>query len=297
MRSILLLRLFHNNKIRHVVRIICAFVIALIVNNYISFTDEGWIIMTAVFVMLTSIGSAFYQGLIRFFLLGGMVLIASLVFSTMTVALIRLDDIAIGAFIGIMANVTILPDRVDAEFRLGLIPLLKSYNAYFTSIIELLVQNNTVPAEQAKIEVEKQLQQLPAWVHEVGFDIHMQKSYRYFFMKMSQISEILFALHYLSRHPFSMALLERTQGLFLQCVLKVNQFILALITLLELQKLAEGVDDFEEEIALIERDFNQNMPTSLGLLDIEKECIYFAELIYGLKDFRRALVNVAKTLR
>lgn len=297
MHSILLLPVFNNNKIRHSIRIICAIFIALITNYYFSFTDEGWIIMAAAFVMLTTVGSALYQGLLRFFLLASLVTVASLLFSSITALTLRLNDIAIGAFIGIAANIIILPDRVDVEFRSTLGPLLQSYGAYFSGIIELLLKNNQKNAEIAKIQVEKELLHLPIWVYEVGFDIRMQKGYRYFFMKISQISEILFALHYLARHPFDVKLLERTHDVFIQCVLKVNQFILALMTVLELKKLTEGVDDFEEEIALIENEFKKIAPISLELLDIEKASVYFVEFSYALKELHSSLVSLAKALR
>lgn len=286
-----------NNKVRHLLRMIIALMVAFMVSYYFSLTASPWLIVATFFVMLTPTGSALYQGLLRFFVLAGVVIIVSLFSISECTLVTRMDTIIIGALIGITTNVAILPDRVDVEFRRALIPVLRAFAHYFSGIMELLVLGRHEKADEGKMQVEKCLQALPGWVYEAGFDISMQKGHRYFFMKMSHVGEILFALHYLARQTFSEIFLEKTGDMFSECVVKVDKFFLALITVLELQKISEGLDDFEEEILLIEKDFKQRVPLTLELLDVQKEFVYFAELIYGLKDLRHALIKLAKALR
>ena len=194
--------LIQNNKLRHVIRMMFAVIIACLCNYYAAFTQEGWLILTTIVVMLTSTGSALYQGLLRFFLLIGLVTFFTLTFSSVALLFLRLSDITLGAFIGIFINVIILSDRIATEFRQIIKEVLHAYAKYFASIVELLLLRQTKHAEEANDLVLKRLQQLPGWVYEVGFDITLQKSYRYFVRKMNQISETLFAMHYIVHYPF-----------------------------------------------------------------------------------------------
>lgn len=282
-----------NNKIRHLMRIIIALAISLVVNEYHSFTQEGWMMFGTLVVMLTATGSALYQGLLRFFIL----LVVVLVISPMELIVERLSDVTLGSIIGIVINLLILPDRVDLEFRKLAINVLQSYAKYFSGIVELVLLRDDKDAERGKIQVEQRLQQLPGWVYETGFDKTLQKGYRYYLMKLNQVSEILFAMHYTARTPMDEALLAKINEPLLLCVTHVNEFVQALATVLDLKKLTEGVVDFSDEIEQIDMEFKKHSPFALELLDVEKESMHFAEFIFSLKEFHDALVKLAKALR
>lgn len=288
---------FTSNRIRHIIRVSLALLIALLVSHYFSATPEGWIMASTFFVMLTQRGSALYQGLLHFLILMIMVAIVTLIFSNMDVLYSRASEISIGAMIGIAANLLIFPDRVDREFRETLIPILESFALYFSSIVSLLLRENMERAEIAKIRLEEELEHLPLWIYSSGFDITLQKGHRYFFMKISQISEILFTLHHAARNEYDPELLNQIQKPLKRSQIKIEKFIMALTTVLDLKKLTENVQDFYAEITEIENDFKHLTPLRLELIDNDKKYVYFAMFIYTLKEFHDALLRLAKTLR
>jgi len=278
-------------------RVTIALLVALLASAYLSTKPEGWIMASTFFVMLTQRGSALYQGLLHFLILIIIVAIATLIFSTIDELYLRAFKITIGALIGIVINFLIFPDRVNREFRETLIPVLESFTFYFSSIVSLLLRENMKRAEIAKIRFEKELEHLPLWIYSVGFDITLQKGHRYFFMKMNQISEILFTLHHAARYEYDPELLNQIQKPLKRSRNKIEKFITALTTVLDLKKLTENIQDFYAEIIEIENDFKHLTPLRLELINNDKRYVYFAMFIYGLKEFHDALLRLAKTLR
>jgi len=290
-------KLIKVNAARHSIRILCALGIALPLTYYVSATKQGWLPFATIIVMFTATGSALYQGLLRFFLITVIVVIGSLIFSPTYLLYMRMYDVVLGALVGILANIVILPDRVDFECRTAFIPILQSYVSYFSALVALLLQRDLLGAEREKINVEKKLQQLPEWVYEVGFDVTLQKGYRYFFMKVGQIGEVLFAMHHLARYPFSDELLNTIREPLLQCVIRVEQFIVALIRVLELKKLTEGIVDFGAELMEIEEKFKVIVPPALEVAEVAKDYVYLTEFIYDLRDLRSSLLRLTEALR
>lgn len=285
------------NSFRHAARIFFALVIAFIVNHFLASTKEWWLPCTTLIVMLTSTGSALYQGLWRFFLIASVVIIGSLIFSPMHLLYMRMYDIVLGALIGILMNVVIFPDKVDVEFRNAFVPILKSYALYFSSLVSLLLDRNQIDAEREKLSIEEKLLKLPAWVYEAGFDLTLQKGYRYFFMKVNQIGEILFAMHHVARFTYSDDLLNTIREPLLQCIVRMEQFIASLITVLELKKLSEGIIDFDSELAEIEARFKEIVSSAQEPISPSTDLLYLTEFIYHLRELRNALLRLTETLR
>lgn len=289
-------KLFKINSQKHIARICIALGIALIVNFFAAETKQGWLPCATIIVMLTPTGSALYQGIWRFFLVSSMVALVSLFFSSMHLLSMRMYDVVLGSVIGIIINVMVFPDKVDVEYRNAFIPLLKSYACYFSSLITLLLEQNSVNAEKAKIRVEKNFKKLPVWIYEMGFDLALQTGYRYFFMKVSQIGEILFSMHGLARYPFPKEVLQEIQKPLLQCAIHVEKICAALIIVLELKKLPKGVADFDEELVEIEEKI-KNSISSMEIYSAKKEDIYLAEFSYYLRELRQLFIDLSKTLR
>lgn len=286
-----------NNFLRRIIRLIFAFIVALLANYFFSKTMSYWLPIATLFVMLTRIGNALFQGVIRFFILVILIVMISVLFGSGFAWKAILYDITLGAMIGILMNVTVFPDRVNVAFRNSMIPILKSYKEYFGSIVDLLLQINLKKAELAKEKLEKQLNKMPDWVLEVGFDKRLQKGHRYFLIKSEQMCELLYAMHHLARYPFEKQKILKLRKPLLQCVKKVNHFFNALTTVMDLKKLTEGVDDFAFEIKKIEKTFKKSIPLSTDLLDIEKDYVYLIEFIYHLNDLHDAMVKLASALR
>jgi hypothetical protein len=291
-----LLPLLNKNNLRQGAKGLFALLIALIINYY-SFTGQGWLPLATLFVMFTATGCVVYCGLLRFFFIATIIGLGSLLFSPIPLFYPRLFAVTLGAIIGILSNLIILPTPVDFEFRQALIPILQSYVNYFSAITVLLLQRNHFSAERAKIEVEKSLQKLPGWVYEPGFDVTLQKGYRYFLVKVGQMGEILFAIHHLARYAVAENLLEAIHEPLVCYVARIEQFVFALTTVLNLKKLTEGANDFSDALAEIEAKFKSTVPPALELLDVSKDYAYLTEFIYNLRDLHNVLLKLAAALR
>src|SRR3990167_3000110 len=242
-----------KNSSRYLVRLLFAILVAGITDYYFSRANVGWILFSTAFVMLTSTGSALYQGLIRYLSLIVIIIAGSIVFSLSDFLYARLFDVTLGAVIGIVINLMIFPDRVDFEFRQVMAVSLQSYSNYFSSVIALLLERQLKKEDSIS-------QSLPSWVYEAGFDITLQKSYRHFLLKTDQISEILLSMHHLARHSFDETLLEKIRDPLLQCTEKVQQFFSALIKVLTSETLGGGVDDFAAVIFSFDNNFREAVP-------------------------------------
>lgn len=298
-----MLSYFHTKNVlpkinwRFSLKLAFAIFISLFANHYFSPTHQGWIVLCTVLVMLTATGSALYQGLLRYLFFLGIVVFVTELFSSPDLLFGRVYDVSLGAVIGIVINLLIFPDKVDVEFRHATLPLLKSYSDYFIAIVDSLLRPDPLAVDNAKKKVEDCLLVLPSWVYEIGFDITLQKSYQYFLFKVDHVGEILFSMHYLARHSFDPLLIEKIQKPLEQCKAGVQQFFSALVTVLALKKLNEGIEDFAGDIAKLENNFRAAVPLSLELLDISKEYIYLAEFIYELKELRTILLKLVEALR
>lgn len=289
--------MLQSNRVRHSLRIIVALLFAFFINYFFSFTHQWWLPLATFFVMLTQTGNAFFQGIKQFFILIVLVLLYSWLTYSVDLFYFRISDCILGVIIGIGFNVLLLPDLVDVEFRYIMIPIVKAFADYFAAIVKMLLHMDNVHAEAKKQIVEERLLTLPEWVYETGFDITLQKGHRYFTMKVAELYEILMAMHYLARYPYDKILLDAVREPLLQCLVQVENFFFALLTVLDLRTLAEGVVDFADDITVIEKNFKTIIPLSVEMLDVSKEYIYLAEFIYDLRDFRDAMMRLAQTLR
>ncbi len=272
-----------------------AIVLSFIFEHYFSLSHEYLIPITTVLVMITTVGNALHQGLQRFLSILIVVTLASWIFKSSHLIYARVLDVSMGAAIGILTNLFLLPERADVAFRETLIPVLTAYQQYFAAIVHLLLDKKD--AEDNKNIVENGLLKLPLWVYKPGFNIFLQRGQRFFLLKIEQVGDILFSMHYLARQKYSETLLSEIREPLQQCTKRVNEFFSALITILELKKLPEGVTDFAEDISGLEKALRAVDPLPLDLLSLSKDNSYFAAFIYDLKDLHREMVSLAQALR
>jgi len=292
----MLIELINKNK-RHLLRISIALCIAFSVNQWYSFSFQWWLPLTTFFVMLTDVGSAVYQGILRYFFILLIVCVISWIFSLTELMPVRAYDMTIGAVIGIIVNITLFPDPVDTYFCQSTAMILQCYNVYFQEIVKLLLHKKSIKVNQAKLEVEKAMLSLPLWVYETGFDLTLQKSYQYFVMKVSEMGELLFSMHHLARCHFSRQLTHIIAEPLQQSIQKGNQFFTALIHILHLKKLKMTAVDFYQEIEIMEQHFKESIQISTEMLDVSKDSVYLIEFIYNMRELQDILVKMSLALR
>jgi hypothetical protein len=245
--------------------------------------------------MQTSIGNSFYQGMLRFILILIVISIPAVVLRSMHFLYIEMHDALIGSMIGIACNILILPRQADKEYRELVGPIVQSYNLYFQMIVAQLCQ--TSPKGEGNALLEAQLIKLPDWVYARGFDSGLQPSYRYFLIKLEQISDMLFAMHQIARIEYEEELIERLRFPLQRCAIKVTQFFDSIVDVFALKKITDEIDDFGEDIIALEKQFDEAVPLSLEVLDIKRDYVALAEFIYYLKDLRDDLLRLAEALR
>jgi hypothetical protein len=286
-----------NNKTRRILSLLLALLSACVVEYFFSFSHDFLIPITTVFVMLTAVGNLIYQSVRRFILIIIFIILLSFILPPHHLLYWRVCDVFLGGLIGIIANLLIFPRRADREFQSAIFAVLNAYETYFMAIIKLIFDKNKQSIEVQKCAVEYQLQHLPIWVFERGFDMGLQKGHQYFLMKIYQIAEILFAMQHVSRCTFDDEILNTMQEPLIECARRIQMFFKALSTVFELKKLTEGIDDFDTELFALDNKFQTLLPANLELVDMTREEVYFYEIIYDLNDLRHALIKLGQALR
>ncbi len=283
--------LIKNNKLRHIMRMMIAVLSTFIFYRYVYSHALGLMLFSTIFVMLTSVGSAFFQGLLRFLLL----MLAAIMLHGIFPFLNETKAILLGSLIGIVMNTLVFPDRIDLEFKNTVVPFLKAARDYFSEILDHLKDEKK--DNKAKIQFEETLLALPAWVYKPGFDSTLQKGYRYYFMKLNQLAEILFAMNYLTQFPYDKEWIVTIESPLMQCKQGVDEFVAAIINLLDLEKPKKDVTDFEDAINAMDAVINKMRPGPLDLLDTQNPIKYLIEFAYQLRELRFVMIQLAKACR
>lgn len=289
--------ILQRNSTRKGLRIFLACMLGLSINSYYDFANTPLMLFSIFFVMVVPRGKAFNYGLWRLFLLM-LVMMAALFINPGWFEVARYDNaVLFGGLLGFAVNAFVFSDQINPEFQEAAISLLQAFADYFSAIITLLLTKNPTQCESKRVIVEDRLQKLPFWIYTFGFEHRLQKGHRYYFMKLQQVAELLFAMHYVARCSQDDVLLNETSQSWQQCVTGVNGFIAAMIVLLSLEKLKEGVIDFAEDIDAIENKFKETVAVPLAVLNHDSVYLHFAEMLADLRDLRATLVQLAKAVR
>ncbi|HSW68776.1 MAG TPA: hypothetical protein VLI69_01290 [Gammaproteobacteria bacterium] len=286
--------LLKNNIFRFSISLLIALILSLVANFYLAVTEFYLIPLTALYVMQTSIGNEFYQGIRNFIFVLVIVVISALALHSLQFFYQIAHDTLVGAVIGIAVNL-VVSRQPDTEFRNKLLPVIKIFNHYFSMIIDQLLQQDSNQFNNTSLE--NALLTLPDWVYERGFNSALQNGYQFFLIKIEQISDILFSMHYLARYQYDKELIAKIRPTLLQYVENVNQFFSAIETVLQLIKLEANPSDLENEISELQKQFFAVMPSSLELWDMQRDYVYLAAFIYNLKDLQKLLLKLGESLR
>jgi hypothetical protein len=263
-------------------------------------------ILVSVFVMACCICGLFSPRSTVYAMLG-IVAIVFLVlivpFSSTATLYARLHDVALGGAVGVVVGLLVFPVRADEDFRKGVAPVLRAYMEYLRAIKAVFFKEPGAEAvaQKQKISVEKVLQSsqghFPDWVYAYGFTPVLRQGHRHFLVRVEQLGEVLFAMHYIARHPIESTLLEKFRESVSFCVEEITLLMQAVIDVLDLKKPTAAVSDLSDEIAALEEVFRENTPVSLELLDTSQEYLDISAFIYDLKDLQTILLQLTKALR
>jgi hypothetical protein len=187
------------------------------------------------------------------------------------------------------------------EFRRGVIPVLHAFANYLQAITDLFLLQTKQDHQQKKYEVERVLQarrsHFPGWVYEVGFNSVFQQGYRHFLVRLEQMAQILFSMHYLARHASDPEIIKIIDAPLQACVHQTIELMATLALLLDLKITHLPAADFSEKMHVLNNTLQQLDVLPPELLDVSHDYFHVAEFIEGLKDLQSALVNLSKTIR
>lgn len=287
--------LLRTNGIRYCCSLFLAFMLSLVLNYFLATSQVFLIPLTTLFVMQTSIGNAFYQGMQKCLLVIIFIAAASLFVHSIPLFYLMTHDVLIGSVIGIMANLLLWPRKADAQFREEILPTIKTFNEYFSLIIDQLLQQDSSKFNNAALE--NVIIKLPDWVYERGFNNALQVGYQFFLLQIEKMSDALMSMHHLARYQYDKELIAKIRPTLLQYVDRVNQFFISVITVIELKTLIEEPSDLEKEMTELQNQLFTIVPSSLELLDMRRDYVYLAAFIYNLKDLRKLLLKMGEALR
>lgn len=286
---------------RHALSVGFAVFIAVIVNHYLSFSKEGWIILAAFMVSQTTRGTPLKQGLVYFFLIA----MVALVMPPHDAVLMqdRMIDIVIGAMLGVLFSQLIFPVKVYSEFCLGVTPVLQALLGYSREFSRAFVyRNNTGPLEVKNVEIEAALDVrlgvYPEWIYEVGFNPGLRSGYRYFLVNLERITELFFSMNYLAHRGIEITLLSEFSQYLSDVIEKNNELLAVLVDYFSKGKLTniESESDFTSDMAALEEILNRYVPSNLELLDISPDNVTLTALVRDLKDLRGLLLQLVMAL-
>lgn len=213
----------------------------------------------------------------------------------------RLGEITLGAATGIIINLLIFPRQIDTEFRDCMMIILNAYQEYFSCILDLLFKKKAAleSATRAKLKVENSIASrlFPSWVYKEGFSIMHQSGHRHFLIMVERLGQNLFSLHQIARHPFDSVLLEDLRVPIEDFKKQVDIILSALITVLQLNKLPESVNDLSEEEAQLQNAFDTVAPPTLELITLTPDYILLAAFIADCKDIRAILLRLGQAVQ
>jgi len=285
-----------SNTARFFLRISFAMLLVFAIGVFLKFQSVWLMLLATFFVMLTLTGSSVYQGILRFIFLVAAITILAYAYS-FSLEDFRHDFISVlvGSLIGVTTNVLFLPERIDIKFQEDVTPFLKISSEYFHSIIKLLLYRDFEEAYLEKQNLEAKFHDLPVWVFERGFDITMKEGHTFYFKKLVDVADILFAMHYIARFEFDKQVLQKIGPDLSRCSEISSSWVDSIATLISQHKPKEGVVDFCEDIDKIANILNDELADDINL---EKEnSLRLLEFLDLMRQYRSSLLLLAKALR
>lgn len=211
-------------------------------------------------------------------------------------------NVGIGALVGIVSVLGLLPTRIPLEFRQGILPVLTAYAAFADLVaLHFLGEGSDQEIELAKRLAEEKLyaddSHYPEWVYEIGFNPVLRPGFRYFLITMDRILEVLYAMHYLGLHAIeNKELLKKITESSQRCIHKNKELFAAIIANLSTGKMDNLSANYTQDIAELEQELRHMVPSRIEMLDIKPDYIYLTAFVRDLKDLRELLLQLAFSL-
>lgn len=293
-----------NLFLRNIISISSAIFIAVFINHYFSFSEQGWSVIIAFFVS-PFIHDTLYKKL--FFLSIFLVILLSAIFSSINIIDSlnkQIIDMLIGVAIGIVCTKWIFPLRFGSAFGQGIIPVLRALVDYSTMTTTCFVQlniNNNDEISKKKIEIENLLSSTksiyPEWAYDVGFNPGLRGGFRFFLIHLEQIIELFFSMEYLLKQIAEVKCTQAMTNSVRDVMEKNNRLMHVIINYFQHHELKEEVDtDFFSDISTLENFTRCMVPKQLELLDISPDYVALTAFVRDMKDIRELLLKLVMAL-
>ncbi|MDR3491070.1 MAG: hypothetical protein P4M12_03370 [Gammaproteobacteria bacterium] len=215
----------------------------------------------------------------------------------------HLHDVSLGALVAFLTGLFFFRPRPDVDFRKGVILIIEAYSNYLSSIVDLLLKKNNSEnnVNAMKLVVEERLRKtqlnFPEWVYQAHFVPSLQQGHRHFLMKIEQLGQILFAMHYVTRNAIDPMLLNDLSDSLNSCVQDAKACMEGVLVRLDLKIQEDNLDVFYQDIVLLEKQINKIISLPLELLDVSKDYMAVSALLYDFKDIYKVILGLTEAIR
>lgn len=207
--------------------------------------------------------------------------------------------VIIGGFIGIIYVQIVFPVKIAQEFSKGVVSLLKILSEYSEIIAEQFLTRSTnqiISTKSIKKILQAQESLYPEWVYETGFNPGLRSGFRFFLLKLEQITEIFFSMEYLSQRPVDPFLLNECKK-FITDVMQKNQELFQILIAYLTQNTQMSVPtNLTSDIVMLENILDHLIPQHLELIDVSESNLIITAFVRDIKDMRAILIELIKSM-
>lgn len=213
----------------------------------------------------------------------------------------RIYDVLIGALIGMICSIIVSPIKLEHEFAKGVTPLLKKLIDYSSSLSKVFLKHEKpladVLAEKNRVKETLQAREgiYPEWVYEVGFNPGLRAGFRFFLLKLEQMTELFFSLDYLILHPIDANLLQDMDHFIAGSMEKNTELLTAIIAYFQgSTKALKG--DLMSDVVNLENALRHVVPDNVELINVSDDYIILTAFVRNIKDIRLLLLQLLQAL-
>jgi hypothetical protein len=211
-----------------------------------------------------------------------------------------LIDLLIGAAIGVLAQLLWLPARYSQLFKSGLKPLWRAFEDYTHAAASVLKQQSAVATlSTKKIALQSYLASsftiYPEWVFHVGFNYGLRASFRFFLLRVEQLSELCFAMDFYLQQwqKLSQEMPDDEMVMALATALDHNAALLSIVAnYFDGKLLTDHTGDYQTDIATLETAYHNHAPHDHEALLLSPLYLTFGQLLQQVKDMRQVLLQL-----
>lgn len=212
-----------------------------------------------------------------------------------------IEQIVLGAFIGMVIGNIVFPVRTVYEFRQAILPILASLNNFAQWTMEWLwLETKNHQQSSSKNDLIQIINAMttmyPDWIYDVGFNPGLREGFRSFLLSLEQAADLLFAIEYEVTNKLNMPLATDLASA-MQTAMRGNMYLIsALINYFNNRNISDDKSNYEDDVREMEKILQNHVPASIELLDVASQSFVMTAIVRHIKDLRSVLIKLIISL-